>query len=187
MELCAGNLQTLVPTDDANGRRTGFIRDKFRQLLAGLVYLHSQHIAHHDIKTENILVSREGVVKISDFGVAEAFDPAEGCSVFFGTPAFQAPEVAGNTSGAPFDGAKADVWSAGVTLFFLVTQEYPFRGSSVYTLLQSIDRDPVQIPELADACLTDLLHRLLQKDPLARVSAAEAYGHQWLSGPENES
>jgi serine/threonine protein kinase len=174
-----------------------FMKSVMRQLLGVLVYLESRGVTHHDIKPSNILVSSPGPkVLLCDFGVAERHGGGP-CTSFFGSPAFQAPEIAGNVGGEEYDGAKADLWSAGVVLFFMATGGYPFNGDTVYLLLKSIDEDPVVLPSDLDPLLYDLLlsigyvvitasHALimvglLQKDPLKRISAGEALEHPWFT------
>lgn len=188
MELAAGTIATLLPEQEA----LPFTRDKFRQLLVGLAYLHGQGVAHHDIKPDNVLVvAPSGQVRISDFGVAERFEPGKGCCVFYGTPAYQAPEIAGNTLGTPYDGTKADMWSAGVLLYQLLLGRLPYTGDTVYLLLKAIECDPVPLASartagLADL-LVDLLAHLLEKDPVKRYSAQEALQHPWLAGDDDLS
>lgn len=134
-----------------------FLKSIMHQLLNILVYLEFKGITHHDIKPSNILVSSPGPkVLLCDFGVAEQHSSGT-CKSFFGSPAFQAPEIAGNVNGDPYDGAKADVWSAGVVLFFMLTGGYPFNGDTVYLLLKSIDEDPVILPSDLEPLLHDLL------------------------------
>jgi serine/threonine protein kinase len=133
-------------------------------------------VSHHDIKTENILLDAQGNVKICDFGVSEKFLPTNECCVFYGTPAFQAPEIVSNTKGNSFDGRKADVWAAGVVLFSLLTGGcLPYRGSTVYLMMRSIEEDPVPFPECTHGPDLDaFLRRVLEKDPLKRPTACEA-------------
>lgn len=165
-----------------------FMKSVMRQLFEVLVYLESQGITHHDIKPSNILVSSPGPrVLLCDFGVAEKHGGGALCKSFFGSPAFQAPEVAGNVNGAEYDGAKADVWSAGVVLYFMVTGGYPFNGDTVYLLLKSIDEDPVVLPSDLEPLLYDLLARLLQKEPMKRISAVEALQHPWFTAAASTS
>jgi serine/threonine protein kinase len=136
------------------------LRSIVRQLLGALAYLEAQRVSHHDVKPSNVLVSPAGHVLLVDFGVAEDWARLGACQSFYGTPAFQAPEVAGNVSGATYAGAAADIWSLGVLLFFLVTGDYPYHGETVYLLLKAIDEDPVVLPEsVADPLLRDLLSR----------------------------
>lgn len=98
---------------------------------------------HKDIKPGNLLLGTDLSLKISDFGVAEELplfqvkilvisnsimlQPDDTCSIVQGTPKFQAPElVSGNTS--TYHGFKSDVWSAGVTLYNMISGLYPFEG-----------------------------------------------------------
>lgn len=154
------------------------IKLAIRQLLTGLDYLHRQNVSHHDIKNDNILLDENGNVKICDFGVAERFNSEEDCCVFFGTPAFQSPEIVSNRNGSPFDGRKADVWATGVILFNLLTGDLPYSGATVYLLMKSIEEDPVPFPNLqAYPNLDNFLKFLLEKDPGKRPTASELLNH----------
>lgn len=158
-----------------------FVRTLLTQLLTALAYLDSQSIAHHDIKPANLLVDDEDRLLLCDFGVAERYEKVVGCQSFFGTPAFQPPEIAGNISGATFDGTKADIWSIGVVLFYLVTNRYPFAADTVYLLMKAIEEQPVMLPETLDPSLYDLLSSTdisLSSDAIFRIAGegpAEAH------------
>jgi serine/threonine protein kinase len=95
-----------------------------RQALAALEYAHRRSIVHRDIKPSNLLVTREGIVKLVDFGVAKNVEASDRRSRSGGTPPYMAPE---QILGAPAD-ARIDVFALGVTLYEMLTGELPFPG-----------------------------------------------------------
>src|SRR5262249_41693581 len=120
--------------------------------MRGLAAAHAAGIVHRDVKPANILVARDGRVKLADFGVAKLQDdpaapPAEdrltqltqpGSAI--GTPAYMAPEQA---RGLDVDG-KADVFALGVTFYELLTARLPYKGASTLdTLSMRLSKDPM--------------------------------------------
>ncbi|XP_076059376.1 serine/threonine-protein kinase Chk1-like [Oratosquilla oratoria] len=110
---------------------TGMPEDRarfyFAQLIQGVKYLHSLHIAHRDLKPRNLLLSSADVVKIGDFGLACEFVEDEYLTRVCGTPEYAAPEVyKGHYMGEP-----ADIWSCGIILFKLLTARYPWRNAVI--------------------------------------------------------
>src|SRR5688572_23787459 len=108
------------------------------QIAAGLAAAHRAGIVHRDLKPANLMVTRDGQVKILDFGLAQVFSSAEvtvprltdpGMAV--GTIAYMAPEQA---TGETVD-ARADVWALGVTLFEMLTGGLPFTGKSAPAMM----------------------------------------------------
>lgn len=106
----------------------------FTQLLSAVAYMHDQGIAHRDLKVENVLVARDGTVKLIDFGsAARSRDMLTGKHVWsrenwVGTPITMAPETHGETF---FDMEKADVWSLGVVLLRLWAGRYLWEPDAV--------------------------------------------------------
>ena len=104
-------------------------RDVFRffsQLLDGVEYLHAQGIVHRDIKPENLLLDREDVLKISDFGLATLFrcrGKERKLTTVCGTPSYCAPEV---LNGGSFYAEPIDVWSCGIVLVAMLAGELPW-------------------------------------------------------------
>ena len=97
----------------------------FQQLLAGVGYCHSLGVAHRDLKLENALLdgAEPPRLKICDFGYSKSSLLHSAAKSTVGTPAYIAPEVLRR---AGYDGAKADAWSCGVTLFVMLVGAYPF-------------------------------------------------------------
>ena len=100
--------------------------------MKGLEYCHIHNICHRDLKPENILLDKDGTIKISDFGLSNlSWKFKEGPNLLHttcGTINYIAPEVIKNES---YDGQKADIWSCGVILFYLLTGELPFEDTKV--------------------------------------------------------
>jgi len=98
-------------------------RAYFKQMLLGLAECHRMGVYHRDIKPDNILLNENFQLKIVDFGLA-ALNPAnKPLRTMCGTPSYQAPEI---IMGQPYQGDKADVWSAGVVLFNMLVGSSPF-------------------------------------------------------------
>ncbi|KAL0487342.1 calmodulin dependent protein kinase kinase [Acrasis kona] len=161
---------------------TALSEDKSKQYLQhiinGLEYLHSQKIYHRDIKPENLLLSKDDVVKLSDFGVSHlSTTDDDTLKVTAGTPAFLAPEAC---SEAPYSGRAADVWAVGVSLYMMCFAESPFSGDSYMEIYQSIINKELVIPDSASPDLRDILTRLLDKNPKTRITIPEIRKHSFM-------
>jgi len=143
------------------------------QLCEGLGYAHEQGIVHRDIKPGNVRVLEDGTVKILDFGIAKfAVGSATQSGTILGTASYMAPE---QIMGQAVDG-RADLFSAGVLLFELLTGKKPFSGDSptavVYQIMH-VEAPPVRsiMPELPEA-IEEIVARALKKNPDERYSRA---------------
>jgi tetratricopeptide (TPR) repeat protein len=158
--------------------------DYFKQLLDGLSFAHSHAIFHRDIKPSNILISKVGVVKLVDFGLAKSMVAAAGelggqtgLGARTGTLAFMSPEVAnGMTSDH-----RTDIFSSGLVGYILLTGRHPFNHPSgaftVYDLIKesAFDCDPLgngQIKGLSESACK-LLNSMLFKDREQRCQSVQ--------------
>eukprot|EP00249_Psilotum_nudum_P014173 c24700_g1_i3 orf=485-1702(+) len=153
-------------------------RTYFRDVVAGLMYLHGRNIMHGDIKPENLLVSGEGHIKIGDFSISRMFeDDNDEMRRSPGTPVFTAPECC---QGLTYRGKAADRWALGVTLYCMVLGCYPFIGDTLQDTYDKIVNDPLYIPEEVNPDLANLLQGLLCKDPNKRISLDIVAQQPWV-------
>jgi serine/threonine protein kinase/tetratricopeptide (TPR) repeat protein len=143
------------------------------QIAEGLQAAHSKGIVHRDIKPDNLLLTRDGHIKIMDFGVAKLGKGGmtrTGTTV--GTLAYMSPEqlVADDVD------SRSDLWSFGVVLYEMVTGELPFRrGSEAAIIYEILNKDPIPLevhrPDVPPT-LRAVISQLLQKDPAQRPASA---------------
>lgn len=110
------------------------------QVLGALAAAHDQGLVHRDVKPENVLVSTDGVVKVTDFGIARAAEGTAFTSSMLGTVAYAAPEQARGEVVGP----RTDLYSAGCLFYELLTGSMPFEGDAAHILhLHLTERVPV--------------------------------------------
>lgn len=146
-----------------------------RQICAGISEAHAQNIVHKDIKPHNILVDRNGIVKVTDFGIAQAVDnmTITHNKGILGSAHYFSPEQA---KGEAVD-FRSDIYSIGVVLYEMVTGHVPFTGENPVTVaLKHIQNTPVSprkqgvdIPLQLDW----IIMKALAKDPAARFASAQ--------------
>uniref|UniRef100_A0A2P2JG86 non-specific serine/threonine protein kinase n=1 Tax=Rhizophora mucronata TaxID=61149 RepID=A0A2P2JG86_RHIMU len=158
-------------------------RRYFQQLVSALHFCHQNGIAHRDIKPQNLLLDGKGVLKVSDFGLsALAEGKSEGGSMLHtacGTPGFTAPEVMARRGGG-YDGAKADAWSCGVILFFLLSASLPFDDSNMATLFRRIYKREYRMPSGISKPAKSIINQLLDPNPKSRMSIESLRRHSWF-------
>lgn len=148
-------------------------------ILEALEYSHRAGVVHRDIKPGNVMVTSAGQVKVMDFGIARAVSDSSSTvaetTQILGTAAYFSPEQA---KGEPVD-SRADVYSAGVVLYELLTGRPPFRGESpVAVAYQHVSETPVAPSEIVDTVprsLDAVVLRALAKDPYQRYQDAGSF------------
>ncbi|EFN57458.1 hypothetical protein CHLNCDRAFT_57249 [Chlorella variabilis] len=165
----------------------------FQQLMIAVDYCHRMGVSSRDIKLENTLLdgSPRPLIKLADFGFSKDANQHSAPTSRVGTPAYLAPEVISNQPGQVYDGQKADLWSCGVLLFILVTDQYPFRrpgdehlkpNQKLNVMLQRILRADFTYPRnktLSDS-VRDLIGRILVQDPNQRPTLQVIQSHPWF-------
>ena len=157
-----------------------------REIAGGLDYAHECGIIHRDLKPANIKLTRDGKVKILDFGLAKALDPVAGASspdmtrsptitaaatqagVILGTAAYMSPEQA---RGKPAD-KRSDIWAFGCVLWEMLTGKRLFHGETVSDTLAAVLRANIEwetLPAGTPPAIRRLLERCLERDPKRRL------------------
>ena len=140
-------------------------------LLSALQAAHAAGVVHRDVKPANVLLSDDGRVLLTDFGLATVpGDPhVTRAGQVFGSPAFMAPERARDGVAGP----QSDLWSLGATLYMMVEGHTPYARPSVIGTLTALATEPVPPPKHAGE-LTPALAGLLDKDPATRLTGRDA-------------
>ncbi|OMJ93872.1 hypothetical protein SteCoe_3063 [Stentor coeruleus] len=143
----------------------------FMQICIALNYIHENKIIHRDLKTQNIFLTKNGDIKIGDFGICRVLSKSdEFASTSVGTPYYIAPEVC---RGELYD-YKADVWSLGCIIYELCSLRRPFEGESIATVLNNIlNVTPEPLPDFYSETLTSIIFQMLQKNTSLRPTIAE--------------
>ena len=150
----------------------------FKQIIEGLRYIHANKIVHRDIKLDNILIDLSNTVKICDFGVSRKLSPGDIMHENCGTPAYIAPEIFQNKG---YEGYQCDIWSAGVTLYYMLGGVQPFKANNFTELKKVIKIGKYPKIESLSLEAQDLIDGMLQTDPKKRLTISHILNHPWLA------
>ncbi|XP_035019583.2 SNF-related serine/threonine-protein kinase [Hippoglossus stenolepis] len=152
----------------------------FAQIVHAISYCHRLHVVHRDLKPENVVFfEKQGLVKLTDFGFSNKFQPGKKLTTSCGSLAYSAPEI---LLGDEYDAPAVDIWSLGVILFMLVCGQPPFQEANDSETLTMIMDCKYTVPAHVSNACKDLIDRMLQRDPKGRASLDEIETHTWLQG-----
>uniref|UniRef100_G3UFL0 SNF-related serine/threonine-protein kinase n=1 Tax=Loxodonta africana TaxID=9785 RepID=G3UFL0_LOXAF len=152
----------------------------FAQIVHAISYCHKLHVVHRDLKPENVVFfEKQGLVKLTDFGFSNKFQPGKKLTTSCGSLAYSAPEI---LLGDEYDAPAVDIWSLGVILFMLVCGQPPFQEANDSETLTMIMDCKYTVPSHVSKECKDLITRMLQRDPKRRASLEEIENHPWLQG-----
>ncbi|KAI8054141.1 kinase-like domain-containing protein [Gilbertella persicaria] len=148
------------------------------KILKGLDYLHDNQVVHCDLKAANILTTKTGDVKLTDFGVSLNLKlKAVDADTISGTPNWMAPEVI-ELKGAT---TKSDIWSLGCTLIELVTGKPPYSDMlAMSAMFRIVEDDYPPLPDTISQDMHEFLLCCFQKDPEKRSSSKQLLQHPWI-------
>ncbi|KAB2055269.1 hypothetical protein ES319_A11G025100v1 [Gossypium barbadense] len=181
MELCAGGelFDRILAKGHYSEKEAANL---CRQIVTVVHNCHSMGVMHRDLKPENFLFlskDEDSPLKATDFGLSTFFKPGDVFKDFVGTAFYMAPEVLHWRYGP-----EADIWSAGVILYVLLSGSPPFYGETEKSIFKSILQGNINFlsdpwPSVSDSA-KDLLSKMLRQDPKERLSASEVLNHLWM-------
>lgn len=177
LEWCSGgDLSSFIRSRRILPERVS--RRCLQQIACALQFLHEKNISHLDLKPQNILLSGN-VLKLADFGFAQYMSPWDEQHALRGSPLYMAPEMVCRRH---YD-ARVDLWSVGVILYEALFGRAPFASRSYTELEEKIRSEkPIELPSGARVSrdCRDLLLRLLERDPDARITFHEFFLHPFV-------
>ncbi|GAA6033805.1 hypothetical protein JCM8097_000350 [Rhodosporidiobolus ruineniae] len=190
MEYCpGGDLYAVIKKGDLGPAE---INSYFKQILAGVAYLHSMGVAHRDIKPENLLLDAKGHVKITDFGVSDVFRMCWEKTTHLskglcGSEPYIAPE---QFESREYDARLVDIWATAVVFYCMNFQELPWRCAkrddpsfgpyrSAYSPYSST---PAPLNNITPRECRSLIRRMLDPDPKTRATTDEIMNDPWFKG-----
>ena len=150
----------------------------FYQIINGIEYIHSKGIAHRDLKPENLLIAKNKILKIIDFGLSNFYDGQKRLQTPCGSPCYASPEM---VKGKKYDGFNIDIWAIGVILFAMLCGYLPFEDdeNDNDVLFNQIIKNKIDYPPFLSELSLDILKKILVSDPLKRITIEEIKKHEF--------
>ncbi|XP_057478166.1 calcium-dependent protein kinase 1-like [Actinidia eriantha] len=181
MELCAGGelFDRIIAKGHYSERAAAVL---FRQIVTVVHNCHSMGVMHRDLKPENFLflsTDEDSPLKATDFGLSVFYKPGYVFKDLVGSAYYVAPEVLRRHYGA-----EADIWSAGVILYILLSGVPPFWGENEQGIFDAILRGNLDFasapwPSISSSA-KDVVKKMLRADPRERISAVDVLNHPWM-------
>ncbi|XP_039249705.2 uncharacterized protein LOC120327312 isoform X1 [Styela clava] len=153
-------------------------KEYFAQILCAISYCHKMHVVHRDLKPENVVFfESQGLVKLTDFGFSNRYDPGKKLSTSCGSLAYSAPEI---LLGEEYDAPAVDVWSLGVILYMLVCGEAPFNEANDSETLTNIMDCKYKVLDHVNKDCGDLIKSMIIREPGERMKLEDIRNHPWL-------
>lgn len=177
MEFARGELYDILEDDKSLPEQQ--VRVIAKQLVRALHYLHMNRIIHRDMKPQNILIGKNGAVKLADFGFARTLSQQTVVLTSIkGTPLYMAPEL---VQEQPYN-LSVDLWSLGCICYELYYSKPPFFTQNIYQLIDQIKKDPVRFPDPISPEFKSFLRGLLTKNAAQRLNwASGLLGHPFVA------
>ena len=166
MEYCEkGELfNYIVKKQRLNDKESSYF---YYQLIKGLQYIHSKKIVHRDLKPENLLLDKNNILKIIDFGLSNYFNNEINLlKTPCGSPCYASPEM---VSGKKYNGFFIDIWSSGIILYAMICGFLPFEDKNNNVLFKKIANCKIDYPKFISKNAKSLLKKIIVSDPDKRI------------------
>ncbi|OHT10899.1 AGC family protein kinase [Tritrichomonas foetus] len=164
------NRISTIPLDDA--------KIYIAEIAIALNYLHSRDILYRDLKPENVLIGRDGHLKLTDFGLSKDISKFKNTASFCGTLDYIAPEIVRHLRYS----TEVDYYQLGVLTYEMMFKRSPFPEENRLKKMDSIMCNEPEFPENTNEVLVDLIKGLMNKDPSKRMKYEDIVAHKFFEG-----